>query len=660
MTSTTRLRSSLAVSSLVALVAVVGCRSGSDDPQQGDPTKAGPIAVEAYCDALAREQCAIETRCCGQAGLGTDAAECRTIVRASCDAAVAKHQAAGHAFQPANAGICVASKQALFDGCAARKEDPPPADPAASIRARAGEACSRVWAGTVPPGGDCKTSDDCAPLEVPGSKPVCASTTTGAGTTHACKHFYALGEGAVCSALDCRQGLRCNNEPGKSGTCVADSSSTAGRAKLGASCGFDVLCDEGLACDAGTCAPAHDVGGSCLWAGDCKTELFCEAKTCQAKRAIGEACKDGSGCASGTCLDAKCIATNHVASKAVCNAIKASPADAPLDAPPAPAPRTLAVGEHHACALVGAGQVKCWGDNASGQLGSSGTGATPKLVSGVDKVVEVAAGADHTCARRADGSVWCWGGNQYGQLGAPPGSCAKDACVTPARVSLPVGAVKLALGRTRTCALGSDGRVFCFGLQTLNGATPAPLPGVDNAQDLGLEGNGSICAIVGPGRYLKCWSTLEDAPRIEIGTTGDPMSSVSKFVGGYNHKMALLADGSLRLWGFADQLVTGAKAIAGATDVAGGDRFACAVVADGSVSCWGANFHGELGGGTSGADRSAPSKVINVVGATEVAANRQFACARTASGAVWCWGENFNGTVPGGTFSRPGPVLVAL
>ena len=61
-------------------------------------------------------------------------------------------------------------------------------------------------------------------------------------------------------------------------------------------------------------------------------------------------------------------------------------------------------GERHACALLGNGTVRCWGNNASGQLGDATTTqrATSVPVSGLAGAVSITAGRYHTCARLAD------------------------------------------------------------------------------------------------------------------------------------------------------------------------------------------------------------------------------------------------------------------
>ncbi|KAG2489343.1 hypothetical protein HYH03_012173 [Edaphochlamys debaryana] len=96
---------------------------------------------------------------------------------------------------------------------------------------------------------------------------------------------------------------------------------------------------------------------------------------------------------------------------------------------------SITAGDAHVCAIVMPGsKVKCWGQNANGQLGYGDTVArTPtannmgdalpfvSLGSDVVEVLKVAAGGRHTCAllQTSTGEqVKCWGANDLGQLGA--------------------------------------------------------------------------------------------------------------------------------------------------------------------------------------------------------------------------------------------------
>ncbi|NBU37481.1 MAG: hypothetical protein EBS32_04485 [Actinobacteria bacterium] len=81
----------------------------------------------------------------------------------------------------------------------------------------------------------------------------------------------------------------------------------------------------------------------------------------------------------------------------------------------------VVTGTSHACALMTAGTVQCWGSSASGQVGNGTTGSNvlaPSAVTGLaGTVLDLAVGANHACAVIVTGAVQCWGANAAGQLG---------------------------------------------------------------------------------------------------------------------------------------------------------------------------------------------------------------------------------------------------
>lgn len=60
---------------------------------------------------------------------------------------------------------------------------------------------------------------------------------------------------------------------------------------------------------------------------------------------------------------------------------------------------------------VSQGDVRAWGTNGLGQLGTSAVmgSSIPRAVAGVEAVTSVAAGGSHSLALLADGTVQSWG-----------------------------------------------------------------------------------------------------------------------------------------------------------------------------------------------------------------------------------------------------------
>lgn len=152
------------------------------------------------------------------------------------------------------------------------------------------------------------------------------------------------------------------------------------------------------------------------------------------------------------------------------------------------------------------------------------------------KATAVAVGTEHSCALGDDGRVFCWGRNEHGQLGSKS---------------------------TESCSV-----------LDIHGLPPAPVP-------------------------------CRDRP--------EPV------------------DG-----------------LANAVEIAVGGDTGCARLADGTVRCWGANGDGVVGDGTT-VDRSAATPVPAMTHVVQIAVSTTHACARHEDGTLDCWGQNFHGelgTVP--------------
>lgn len=121
----------------------------------------------------------------------------------------------------------------------------------------------------------------------------------------------------------------------------------------------------------------------------------------------------------------------------------------------------ISAGEQHTCAIRAGGEVWCWGDNAGQQLGLPATDAfrpTPVKVSGLAGATEVTAGGAHSCALLGGGEVQCWGANESGQLG----DGTLQGRPAPAPVMQLSGGTSVSAGHAHSCARTQSG-TRCWG-----------------------------------------------------------------------------------------------------------------------------------------------------------------------------------------------------
>lgn len=245
----------------------------------------------------------------------------------------------------------------------------------------------------------------------------------------------------------------------------------------------------------------------------------------------------------------------------------------------------IAAGLDATCAVTTSGEVRCWGNNANGQLGLDL--ATPALnepsgvVPGVD-ARSVSVGSAHACAVTRTRGVVCWGRDVEGQVGNGPGDA--DPVLGPARVAL-TGIVDVTAGAQHTCARDDAGEGYCWGMGTdgrlgdgRRMSSPAPVvvsrPGAEPWLQV-VAGNITTAGRTG----ARTWSW---GGGVALGTEGSSRGSP----------------------GFIDPPLTTAS------DIALGSGHGCALASDGRAMCWGANADGQLGDG-SGALSWSPVVVLD-------------------------------------------------
>lgn len=233
----------------------------------------------------------------------------------------------------------------------------------------------------------------------------------------------------------------------------------------------------------------------------------------------------------------------------------------------------LGGGAAFACAGRTAGNMLCYGDNASGQLGNGSTtpSMSPVFVSGLSTVASIGVGGTVACAVRIDGTLACWGRGMEGELG----SGATANALSPLDVAGETGVTEVDVGAAHVCAVHADGHLSCWGGndqgQVGNGAlggnvlSPVTIAGLTNVVHVSA-GGGTTCAVLATGA-VTCW--------------------------GYN-SVGQVGDGTFT----SRATPTAVVGISDAVAVSVGDDHVCAIRRTGRIWCWGGNMCGQLGDDT--------------------------------------------------------------
>jgi hypothetical protein len=352
---------------------------------------------------------------------------------------------------------------------------------------------------------------------------------------------------------------------------------------------------------------------------------------------------------------------------ATLDVIPDGPVDAvdPPDALPAAAQGSaiaLAARSNFTCAVTQTGRVACWGTGPAVPRGghpvAAGGRGLPAFVAGIDgAATAVCAGDGHACAL-ASGRVLCWGHGGVGQLGGEVRAVDHVAKVVPGLE--PVRSI--ACGASASCAITAAGALLCWG--DVGGrfpvrTDPAIVEGFSSGVTAVSLGRSISCAL--KGETIECFGP--DVTNGQYGTftrTRTLLDADARLVGGGEGTGFGVSDrlygwgqnryGQITSWqyqagkpigqgsSFVIQPTEIGARLSQIAQVVAGRGHVCARSSTGSVACWGANDHGQLGWPTTNPDGIGPGQPESLPLVVEIAAGVEHTCARTESGAVYCWG----------------------
>ncbi|MCX6395309.1 MAG: fibronectin type III domain-containing protein [Propionibacteriales bacterium] len=236
----------------------------------------------------------------------------------------------------------------------------------------------------------------------------------------------------------------------------------------------------------------------------------------------------------------------------------------------------------------------------------------------------VSTGLQHTCALGSNGTLWCWGRNTYGQLG----SNADITSPTPTKVGSASTWTDVSAGDDFTCGIQAPGTLWCWGYNQYGQLGTTTNVGTNLANAVPVQvgsatswtsvsaGRNSACGRQSDGT-LWCWGLNLDGQlgRVENANSSTPNPGPGKV-------------GSNTDWAFV---------------TVGADQ-ACATRSGGTLWCWGSNLSGQLGNSSATMGTFTPTTAPVQVGTaatwSKVSAGEYHTCAVQTSGIASCWGSN--------------------
>ncbi|KYG69501.1 hypothetical protein AZI87_09990 [Bdellovibrio bacteriovorus] len=274
-------------------------------------------------------------------------------------------------------------------------------------------------------------------------------------------------------------------------------------------------------------------------------------------------------------------------------------------------------GGHHDTVACGISNKKlyCWGTT---EVMGDGTTATvrrpaPVLIDADTNYVQVASrhSSDH-CAITESGDLKCWGRNHYGELGSSsvPSTGSAPRVNVPTLVDPGYKYVHVSMENHGTCGVTTTGDLRCAGFNGSGQLGDGTITAVAAFKTIDAptkyktveRGFNHTCGITTTG-MLKCWGTNTNG-HLGIGNTTnnpnptevDPGVTYKSISLGSTYTCGVTTAGKLKCWGGSGDVGNGSSGnvvnpylIDGANDylsVYSGADFACGILTSNAVKCW--------------------------------------------------------------------------
>ena len=315
-----------------------------------------------------------------------------------------------------------------------------------------------------------------------------------------------------------------------------------------------------------------------------------------------------------------------------------------------------------ACAILGNGRMRCWGNGQYMQPHYGGFDhrcntpnqepecePVPTDMGADQATIGLSIGAVHQCVifklgQSSASQLQCWGYAANGALGAEVSGDLFTDAIDYSPVSHPQDKdiVYVSLGTSFGCFIDADEQVYCWGRNDQGSL------GIGTSQQQG--GCATACE--------RLPQPVQGLGRVVSLSTGD------------FHTCALNRQGEVWCWGLAKSGQTGAAAdpnpcridnqdyacnrrpqrvvtVPQAVDIATGDSHSCALTREGAVWCWGDNRYGQLGIGVMGTPidgepveptgTRTPQWIATLPAADALSVGGFTSCAHVGE-SLWCWG----------------------